>query len=349
MDPSESRPGEDRQQDALGPVPGADAGRIPPRPPLPPQPAAPTEPIDTAPPAPVAEPEATTLPLPIVTPEQAYPQAPYPQPYPPTAQGAPPPPAAPKRRRRGRAAIWTVGVIVVLAVLAVAGWFAGEAWAKSTVVAAVQQKTIAALGLPATQEVDVTLAQPVLPQLVSGSLSTLTVKVPDAPIAGGTGTLTVHATGVPVRGGGAPATMDAAVSLSPAVLQKLAGAQSDIVPGSLHIVGSDVAVSLNPAQFLSGVSFTLTLHPSAASGQLVLTPTTFEVAGYQMQAETVRERFGSLAPGILGPRAFCVASSFPKGMTLTAITVSPTAVVTAFRVDPSIVSDAALQAKGTCG
>jgi hypothetical protein len=292
---------------------------------------------------PAAEPEATTLPLPIV----GAPEAPAYEAAPP--QTSPEQPKPHKARRRGRAVIWTLAVVVVLAVAGVVGWFAAEAWAEKTVTSTVQDQTAKALGLASSGDVQVTLVDPVLPQVIAGSLTTLDITAPNTPIGGATGTVTLHATGVPTRGDGVPTSATASVSLTPAALQSLAGSQSDIVPGSLHVVGSDVAVTLNPAQFLSRVSFTLTLTPSVANGQLVLTPSGFQVAGFDVSAETIRKRFGSLAAGILAPRSICVASYFPKGMTLTGIQVSPEAVVTDFAVDPHIATDPALQAKGTCG
>ena len=99
---------------------------------------------------------------------------------------------------------------------------------------------------------------------------------------------------------------------------------------------------------LSHVAFTLTFAPSVSQGQLVLTPSGFEVAGFNVSAETIRRRFGSLAAGILAPRTMCVASYFPKGLTLTGIQISQTAIVTDFAVDPRIATDPSLQAKGTC-
>jgi hypothetical protein len=311
-----------------------------------PEPTTPTGheiPAESAPPAePAAEPEATTLPLPIVGAPAASEAAAPPQ-------TSPEQPKPPKRPRRGRALIWTLAVVVVLAVAGVVGWFAAEAWAEKTVTATVQEQTAKALGLANSGDVQVTLADPVLPQVIAGSLTTLDVTAPNTPIGGATGTVTLHATGVPTRGDAVPTSATASVSLTPAALQSLAGSQADIVPGSLHVVGSDVAVTLNPAQFLSRVSFTLTLTPSVANGQLVLTPSGFQVAGFDVSAETIRRRFGSLAAGILAPRSMCVASYFPKGMTLTGIQVSPAAVATDFAVDPHIATDPALQAKGTCG
>ncbi|GAA3767585.1 hypothetical protein GCM10022240_19960 [Microbacterium kribbense] len=309
--------------------------RIPPRPPLPP---AITEPISAAD---VSEPEATTLPLPVI------PTAAAPAVMAPAAQAAPA--APPRRRHRGRTAVISIGIVlVVLAGLGIAGWFGGNAWARTQVIDTVMQQTRQALGLPAGHKVQVAVDDPVLPQLIGGTLTELNITVPDAPIGGATGTVTVHATGVPIRGDAAVSAATATVRLSPDAITTLVGDIGRTVPGSLHIAGGDIAVSLDPSQFLSGVSFTLTLHPSVHSGALVLTPTGFEVGGAQMSADIIRARFGSLAAGILAPRTVCVADRFPKGMTLTAITLDKDAVTATFAVDPHLLTEPALQRPGTC-
>ncbi|QAY60715.1 DUF2993 domain-containing protein [Microbacterium protaetiae] len=344
------------------------------RPALPPD--EPTEPIEVPPKpplpsagraAPAVEPEATTLPLPVVdAAAQAYPQAAYPQQYPQPAypqtavapqaypQTAVAPQAAaslpaPKKKRRGVVAlVTTVIIVVVLAGAGVVSWFAGNAWAKDKVIAEVTQQTRTALDLDADQKVDVQVAEPMLPQLLAGTLSTLSITVPDAPLAGTTGSLTVHATDVSTDGG-ALGSAEATVTLTPDAITKLIGTFDDTVAGSLKVDGSNVTVDLNPSQFLSGISFALTLTPSAHDGALVLTPVKFTVGGASMDADTIRARFGTLAEGILADRTVCVADQFPKGLTLSKITVGSDAVDASFTVDPRTLSDPSLQKPGTCG
>ncbi|WP_354002987.1 LmeA family phospholipid-binding protein [Microbacterium elymi] len=184
--------------------------------------------------------------------------------------------------------------------------------------------------------------------MITGALDELTVTVPDAPLGKTTGTVTVHATGVPVSGDAPARSVDASVKLAPDAIAKLAGDLGRTVPGSLKVDGGNVVVELDPSQFLSGVSFGLTLKPSAKDGQLVLTPVAFDVGGASMSADTIRARFGSLADGILAPRRVCVASAFPSGLTLSKIAVDSAAVTADFAVDPRILSDPALQKPGKC-
>ncbi|MEQ6896800.1 DUF2993 domain-containing protein [Microbacterium sp. KR10-403] len=339
------------------PLPG-DGQVIPPRPPLPAQPASASEPARTAA-EPAPEPEATTLPLPVVGEAQptspqtaAYAQPAHPQTaaYPQAAASTPPQPAKPKKKRRGVvAAVTTLIIVAVLAVAGVIGWFAGNAWLKDKVVAEVTAQTRTALDLGPDAEVDVDVDEPMIPQVIAGRLSALTVTVPEAPLGGATGSLTVHATDVPTSGDGEVGSADATVSLAPDALVKLIGNFDDTVAGSLKVDGGNLVVSLNPAQFLSGISFALTFTPSAKDGALVLTPEKFTVGGLNMDADTIRARFGSLADGILADRTVCVADRFPKGLTLSKIAVGASTVDASFTVDPHMLSDAALQKPGTCG
>ena len=348
------------------PLPGS-GQVIPPKPPLPaPSPAAQAPDAQTPAAEPAPEPEATTLPLPVVgAPQPGYPQtAAYAQPgYPQTAAypqaAASTPPAKPERQKRPkkpkkkhRGAIALVTTLIVVAVLAVAGvigWFAGNTWLKNKVVAEVTEQTRTALDLDPGAEVDVDVDEPMIPQVIAGRLSALTVTVPEAPLGGATGGLTVHATDVPTSGDGEVGSADATVSLTPDALVKLIGNFDDTVAGSLKVDGGNLVVSLNPAQFLSGISFALTLTPSAKDGALVLTPEKFTVGGLNMDADTIRARFGSLADGILADRTVCVADRFPKGLTLSKIAVGANTVDASFTVDPRMLSDASLQKPGTCG
>jgi hypothetical protein len=246
-----------------------------------------------------------------------------------------------------------VALVLVLAGIAGAiGWQVAETHASSVLKQTVQQKVDKALGLPASHPVAVTFDEPVLPQLRAGTLDRLRFTVAGAPIVGSTGTITMKATGVPTEGSGPAKSVEATVRLKPDALAALVNANrttlGQILPGTVKVDGSDVTVSLNPAQFLSGVSFSEVLHASVKDGGLVLTPTKFVVGGLPMSADTVRARFGGLAQGILATRTICLADTYPRGMTLTGLEVKKDAVVADFDVQPGILTDPALQAAGTC-
>lgn len=316
-------------------------------------PAAPGQPAAAAPPAvtePTAAPRtaantAATAALPTVEGDGSA-----------EADAAEPAAAAPKRRRGHRALLvaltGTAVVIVVVGIAAAIGWQVAETHASSAVKQTVQQKVDQVFGLPASHPVSVSFQEPVLPQVWAGKLATLDIRVAEVPIAGSTGTMTVHATQVPTSGTRPAKSVDVAVRLKASALKSIVSADrtalGQILPGSVRVDGSDVTVALNPAQFLSGVSFTEVLGASVKHGALVLTPKKFVVGGLPMSADTVRARFGGLAQGILASRTVCLADGYPSGMTLTGLKAQPTGVLADFDVDPGILSDPALQAKGTC-
>ena len=92
----------------------------------------------------------------------------------------------------------------------------------------------------------------------------------------------------------------------------------------------------------------VTLTPSAADGGIVLTPASIQVAGNVVSADDLRSRFGAVADGVLKDYDVCIAQYLPVGLNLTDIAVQGDRVIAGFAVDPGIVTDPALQAKGTC-
>ena len=99
-----------------------------------------------------------------------------------------------------------------------------------------------------------------------------------------------------------------------------------------------------PNLFLVGV----TLDPSVADGDIVLTPTSFELAGAQIDAAQLSGQFGQLADVVVRDWTFCLAEYIPAGVTLTDVQVDGDVLVADADVDGAIVTDPALQANGTC-
>ncbi len=313
----------------------------------------PTVPLDVGdaipprPPAPATD-DAPTLPIPVQAPQYSAPQAPA-HPTAALAHDGPAPEHPAPRPRRRRGAIIALVVLVVLAGLGIAGWFAGEAWARQAVVTAVQEQTREALGLPDDHAVDVETATPVLPQLIGGSLDELTISSADVPLGSVVGDITAHATDVTVRGEPAAGSATARVTLSAETAQQLIASSTGMTVLAVELASPDVIVGLDPDYFLSGVDVAITLRPSAADGQLVLSPEAFDVGGWSMPAETVRREFGDFAESMLGPRTVCVAATLPKALTLTDVTVRGDGIDVDVDIDPRVVEDASLREKGSCG
>lgn len=270
------------------------------------------------------------------------------QPLPdPAAQWVLSAPAAPARRRR-RAWPWIVAILIVLA-LAAAAWFAGEWIARDLVSKTIRQQVISSLALPADQAVDVTISGAVLPQLIGGGLDDVTVASDDVTLGTLTGDVSVHAEGIRL-GGTTPtaAAATATVSLDGAQLQALLASVPAIPADTVRLAAPDITMSTSISVLGISIPIGVTLAPSAADGDLVLTPASLQVAGNAMSADDLRNRFGAVADGILGGYEVCIAQYLPAGLALTDISVQSERLVADFTIDPAIVSDAALQAKGTC-
>ncbi|KAA9111136.1 LmeA family phospholipid-binding protein [Microbacterium rhizomatis] len=254
-------------------------------------------------------------------------------------------------RRRRRAWPWIVA-IVVIAVLAAAAWFAGEWIARDLVSKTIRQQVITSLALPADQPIDVTIEGAVLPQLIGGRLDDVTVASDDVSLGQLTGDVSVHAQGI---GLGDPPTARAAtatVSLDAAQVQALltstAGGNTTISIDSLALAEPNVTAGTSLSVLGLPLPVALSLTPSAAEGQLVLTPASVQVAGAELSAADLRSRFGGVADTLLGGWNICVAKYLPVGLTLTSVAVQGDMLVAGLNVDPAIATDPALSAKGTC-
>nr|WP_198426138.1 DUF2993 domain-containing protein [Microbacterium ureisolvens] len=260
--------------------------------------------------------------------------------------------AAPVPRRRRRAWPWIVAFAIV-AILAVVAWFAAEALARQIVTGVVRDQVRTQLSLPADQPIDVGIAGAVIPQLIGGTLDELTVSSQDAAIGDGesdarvTGDMTVVARGVPVRGGDI-ASAEATMTLDEAQLRDLMSHVEGFPAEELGLEAPDVTVAVDLNVFGATIPVGAALTPSAADGDLVLTPASVQLGGADVSAEELQDRFGRLADGLLRDWDVCVAQYLPSGVTLTGVAVDGDVLVADFDVDGAIATDPALQENGTC-
>ncbi|WP_375384835.1 DUF2993 domain-containing protein [uncultured Microbacterium sp.] len=253
---------------------------------------------------------------------------------------------APERRRR-RAWPWIVAIVLVV-VLAAAAWFAGEWIARDLVTKTIRQQVITSLALPADQPIDVAIAGAVLPQLIGGHLDDVTVASDDVPLGQLTGDVTVHAEGIGLSEPPTAKTATATVSLDSAQLQSLLANTGTISIDSFELAEPNVTAGTTLSVLGLQLPVAVALTPSAANGELVLTPASVQVAGAELSAADVRSRFGGVADSVLRGWNICVAQYLPVGLTLTSVAVQGDLLVAGLDVDPATATDAALSEKGTC-
>jgi hypothetical protein len=254
--------------------------------------------------------------------------------------------AEPPRRRR-RAWPWIVAFAIVIG-LAIVAWFAGEAIAKDIVTKTIRDQVVTQLSLPADQEMQVEIASPVIPQLITGTLSEVTITSEDVPMESFVGDVTVSAQDIPIRGGGEMGSGTATVVLTEDQLRTLMETVDDFPVESVGLEAPDVTMSTELSVFGLSIPVAAALTPSAVGGDLVLTPASLQLAGAEIGAEDLRDRFGRLADTVLRDWTVCIAQYIPAGLTLTAVAVDGEQVVADFDIDGAIISDPSLQENGTC-
>jgi LmeA-like phospholipid-binding len=254
--------------------------------------------------------------------------------------------AEPPRRRR-RAWPWIVAFAIVIG-LAIVAWFAGEAIAKDIVTKTIRDQVVTQLSLPADQEMQVDIASPIIPQLIAGTLSEVTITSEDVPMDSFVGDVTVSAQDIPIRGGGEMGSGTATVVLTEEQLRTLMATVDDFPVDSVGLEAPDVTMSTELSVFGLSIPVAAALTPSAVGGDIVLTPASLQLGGAEIGAEDLRDRFGRLAETVLRDWTVCIAQYIPAGLTLTAVAVDGEQVVADFDIDGAIISDPALQANGTC-
>ena len=255
-------------------------------------------------------------------------------------------PPAPARKRR-RAWPWVI-VIVIVAGLAVAAWFAGEWIAQGIVTKTIRDQVVTQLSLPADQDVDVVVEGAVLPQLIRGSLDDVTVSSEDVELQAFVGDVTVHAQDIAIRGEAAARTASATVVLDLEQLRTLLSTIQDFPTESLGLAEPDVTMSTELSLFGAAVPIGIALTPTAVDGDIVLAPASLQLAGSEITAEQLSDRFGRLTDAVLRDYTVCIAQYIPAGVELSSIAVTGDQVVAELDVDGAIVSDPALQATGVC-
>ncbi|MFT4229632.1 MAG: DUF2993 domain-containing protein [Microbacterium sp.] len=253
----------------------------------------------------------------------------------------------PEPARRRSPWRWLIGILV-LVVLAVGAWLAGEWLARDIVTKTVRSAVVTQLGAPEDQEVDVVLQGSVLLQVILGRLDDVTVSSDDIAVGPITGDIAVHATGVSLRGEHDASAASATIALDEAQLRALMATVEGFPADTLALKSPDVTMTYTLQVLAAQVPVGVSLTPTAVDGDLVLRPASFQVGDAELSVDDVRDRFGALAKLVLGDWTVCIAQYIPVGMTLSGTAVAGGELIADFAVSGDIVADPTLQEKGTC-
>lgn len=256
------------------------------------------------------------------------------------------PVASPRRPRR--LLPWLIA-LVVIAGLAVLAWFVAEQITRDILTRTVREQVITQLALPEDQRIDVGFDEPVLPQVIGGRLDRLDIASEDVPLGDIVADVSVRATSVPIReDAGAIGSAEATVTFGEDQLTTLLAQVEGVPEAGLTLAPPVVQVGFDLSLFALTVPVELDLTPSARDGDIVLAPAGVRVAGAELTADALRERFGSVTEGVLREYPICIKDRLPAGLTLREVRVETGALVAEVDIDGGIIQDAALQAMGTC-
>ncbi len=248
---------------------------------------------------------------------------------------------APQQKRRRWPWVLLVAV-VVLALLVIAA----ELIARAVLPGVVRSIVVEKLDLPADQQLDVETQGLLLPQLIGGTLDTLHLSTDSVTLDGITGAADVTATGVPLRGGdlgGASGTVRVDQEQFTTLL-----AGTDLPVDSVEFTAPNATVSGSISVLGAAVPLSLTLTPGTIDGDLELTPVGVSIGGLDVDLDRVGSTLGALGEGLTQPQRVCIADQLPSGLTLTGIEIVDDAAVIDVDVNGAIVTDKALQSKGSC-
>lgn len=281
------------------------------------------------------------------------PTAPIPDPAAQWVLAVPPGPATPGQderpvRPRHRVWPWLIAAAAVI-VLAIVAWVAGEQIARNVVTSTVREQIITQLSLPADQQIDVDIPGQMLPQLIGGEIGEITIGSDDVAFGELSGDVVVHATGVPVRGDAPADAAGAVITLDEAQLQALISQVEGFPEDATVTLDAPAVEMMTEFQlFALTVPVGVTLVPSTAGGDLVLTPATIRVAGGEITAEAVSRQFGAIAGTVIRDWQICIADQLPAGVMLSGVTVQRDDIVAEFEIDGAIITDETLRRPGTC-
>lgn len=257
-------------------------------------------------------------------------------------------PAEPEPRRRRSPWPWIITAVIVIG-LAVGAWFLAESIARGLVERTIRDQVVTQLALPADQEVSVDIDGAVLPQLIGGRFDEISLASDDVVFGSLTGDIAITAEGVGFRDGVEAESAAATVTLDEAQLRALMATVDGFPAESVGLAEPDVTMSMELSFF--GVTFPIgvSLTPGASElGELVLTPSSLQVAGVDVTSDELKRQFGILSNTVLRDWTVCIAQYIPAGITLTSASVQGDVLVAELDIDGRIASDPALREKGTC-
>lgn len=224
-------------------------------------------------------------------------------------------PAVPRRRRH--ALRWIVLLVVVL--FLGGGAVAADAVARNLVNAGAKQAIIEKFGSDPSGTRVTTSGWSMLVQLVSGRLDEVTVTAPNATMTNLSGNVTAKLDGLPISASGTvkKAAIDVTIDQAQLLSYLASKGSSGTDTGTVSLKGSAITLSDQVTLLAQKVTVTATLTPEVVGGKLG-----FKVGTIAVGSQKLGSFFSDYVQSKLDTEQVCLASSLPKGLSVSSVTVT---------------------------
>ena len=258
------------------------------------------------------------------------------------------PAPAPKRRRR-----WLLGLVItvlVLAVLAVVGWFVAESVLRQVAADRIRTVIVDSFGV-APQQVGVEVGGgAMVPQLLAGSLDQVDIELESMTVGAVSGAATLRAEGIPLTEGGSIDRVVATVILPSSSVAELAAIATGLPADAITVGDSTVSIRSEFDAFITTVSIGVELALSAIDGDIALEPVGVTLGDSAISADELREIpiIGAAASDLLQTRIICIADTLPASLLLTNLSVVGGETTVTLRGTAVPTEQQALSVTGSC-
>ncbi len=255
---------------------------------------------------------------------------------------------APKKTRRRWP--WVLGgILIVLAILLVIGFFVADAYAKNYARDYIKERIVAVLGIEDPSQVKVDIAGSVLLQALAGRLNDVDINAGTVSFGALTGDATVHAEGVPLDANAATEKLEVTFTVAEDQIIGIVGDNLSGIPiDSITLEEPEIYVQASPTVLIFPIPVGMKLEPSAEDGQVVLTPTTVSLFEESFTVEEASQQLGGLAGQLFAKQRICVNESLPVALTIVDVDVVKKTLVVKINGDGVVMGGPDLSTPGTC-
>lgn len=253
---------------------------------------------------------------------------------------------APKRRRTGLiVGLVLLGIVIVLAIVAVIA----ESLARQQASALIADQVRQALALEPEHPVEVVIeGPPVLWQAAGGELEAVQIEVERVAFGELVGDLSLRATGTPLDPQQPTESLSAVYRVAEVDVAALAGFFAGLVVTDVQL--DDREVRFETGFEIFGVSFAIGIGvtPTVENGQLAFSPTSIVINDQVIDADDLQSQFGGLVEPLLATQRVCVAQYLPEALELTAVQVGDNQLLVVFTAEEVALGGTEFSTRGTC-